>query len=577
MEVGCLVAPAEDWVARTAGLVRAEGERRHPGVPPTCASGISPSGPVHLGNLRELMVPHLVADEVRRGGAPCRHILSWDDYDRLRRVPAGFPAEFAEHIGRPLSAVPDPCGQHPNWAEHFKDPLRESLARLGVRVTEISQTQMYTSGAYAAQIVTAMRRRADIGAVLARYRTRRDGTAPDGTAPDGTAPDGTAPDGTAPDGTAPDDDGPQTAVYYPFRPYCAVCGRDDTTVTGFDDETTEISYTCACGARPGPTPIAQVAGKLAWKVDWPMRWAYERVTFEPAGVDHSSPGSSFTVGAELVSEIFGGEMPLHFGYSFVGAPGAAKLSGSAGGAPTPADALEIFEPPLVRWLYARRRPEQAITLAFDAEVGRVYDEWDALGRRVADGKADAAAQAVFARAAGTSDGPLPVTPRPLPFRTLASVADITAGDQVQILRILRDLTAEEPVTSLAEVRPRLDCAQAWVNEYVPPADRTQVRDTPDVETLAALPAAERDAVKLLTEGMAADWSQAGLTTLLYGIPKLQLGLPITTPPTPELKARQRTWFILLYQLLIGKDTGPRLPTLLLALGQDRVRALLSAH
>jgi hypothetical protein len=32
--------------------------------------------PVHLGNLRELMVPHLVADELRRQGAPCRHILS---------------------------------------------------------------------------------------------------------------------------------------------------------------------------------------------------------------------------------------------------------------------------------------------------------------------------------------------------------------------------------------------------------------------------------------------------------------------------------------------------------------------
>ena len=130
MEVACPVAPADDWVARTAGEVRAEAGRRHPGEPPTCASGISPSGPVHLGNLRELMVPHLVADEVRKQGAPCRHILSWDDYDRFRRVPGGFPPEFAGHIGRPLTAVPDPCGDHPNWAEHFKQPLRESLARL---------------------------------------------------------------------------------------------------------------------------------------------------------------------------------------------------------------------------------------------------------------------------------------------------------------------------------------------------------------------------------------------------------------------------------------------------------------
>ena len=89
----------------------------------------------------------------------------------------------------------------------------------------------------------------------------------------------------------------------------------------------------------------------------------------------------------------------------------------------------------------RKRPEQSITLAFGAEVVRVYDEWDALSRRVAEGNADPARYAEFARASGTSDGPLPVTPRPLRFATLASVADITAGDEAQMLRIVRDLTA----------------------------------------------------------------------------------------------------------------------------------------
>jgi lysyl-tRNA synthetase, class I len=547
------VAAAEDWVARTAGEVRAEGERRHPGEAPTCASGISPSGPVHLGNLRELMTPHLVADEVRKQGAPCRHILSWDDYDRLRRVPAGFDESFTEHVGRPLSAVPDPCGEHASWAEHFKEPLRESLARLGVRVTEISQTQMYTSGAYTDQIILAMRRRADISAVLARYQTKRS--------------------------AEPDDDEPRNArgEYFPFKPYCASCGKDDTTVPGFDDATTEITYTCGCGARVGPVPIAEVAGKLVWKVDWPMRWAYERVTFEPAGVDHSSPGSSFTVGGQLVKEIFGGEMPLHFGYAFVGtAGGSSKMSSSSGGAPTPADALEILEAPLVRWLYARRRPEQSFTIAFNDEVGRVYDEWDALTRKVADGTAEPASVAAYGRAAGTAEGPLPVTPRPLPFRTLASVADITAGDETQLLRILRDLTTEDPVGTLDETRPRLDCAQAWVARYVDPAERTQVRHEPDQERLADLTDSERSAIKLLTERMGDDWSLPALTTLLYGIPKLQRGLPITAPPDDELKAAQKAWFLLLYQLLIAKEKGPRLPTLLLALGQDRIRGLLGS-
>jgi lysyl-tRNA synthetase, class I len=484
---------------------------------------------------------------VRRSGHPCRHILSWDDYDRLRRVPAGLPQHLAEHIGRPLSAVPDPVGDcHPNWADHFKAPLRDSLQALGVMVTEISQTQMYTSGAYAGQIITAMRRRADIGAIIRRYQTKRTEV----------------------------DDEERAAEYYPFKPYCAKCGRDDTTVTAWDDDTTEITYTCGCGATIGPAPIAEVAGKLVWKVDWPMRWGYEKVTFEPAGVDHSSPGSSFTVGEHLVQEIFGGEMPLHYMYAFVGTQGNARMSSSAGGAPTPADALEIFEPSLLRWLYARKRPSESITLAFDNEVGRVYDEWDALTRKVADGTAPPASVAIYTRSSSTADAMLTQTPRPLPFRTLASVFDVAAGDEQQELRILRDLTPQAPIETLDEVRPRLDCARAWVLGYVPPEERTEVRDAPDEALLASLGQDEREALRLLAEQMGQNWSHDDLTTLVYGIPKLIRGLPITAPRTPELGVAQRAWFALLYRLLIGKDTGPRMPTLLLAVGQPRVRTLI---
>ena len=75
--------------------------------------------------------------------------------------------------------------------------------------------------------------------------------------------------------------------------------------------------------------------------------------------------------------------------------------------------------------------------------------------------------------------------------------------------------------------------------------------------------------------MAHYWSYDRLSILVYGIPKLQRGLPIDAPPTDELKLAQREWFKLLYQLLVGHDTGPRMPTLLLALGQDRVRYLLT--
>ena len=134
-----------DWVTRAADdAVRHAGE----GNLVTVASGASPSGPIHLGNLREFITPHFVAEELRRRGVPVRHLHSWDDFDRFRKVPAGVPAAWAEHIGRPLTAVPDPWECHDSWADHFKAPLQESLRELGVEMEEVSQTEMYTSGAY---------------------------------------------------------------------------------------------------------------------------------------------------------------------------------------------------------------------------------------------------------------------------------------------------------------------------------------------------------------------------------------------------------------------------------------------
>jgi lysyl-tRNA synthetase class 1 len=58
----------DDWVSGLADQVIAAAERRAPGKPVVVASGLSPSGPIHLGNLREVMTPHLVADEIRRRG-----------------------------------------------------------------------------------------------------------------------------------------------------------------------------------------------------------------------------------------------------------------------------------------------------------------------------------------------------------------------------------------------------------------------------------------------------------------------------------------------------------------------------
>jgi lysyl-tRNA synthetase class 1 len=254
----------------------------------------------------------------------------------------------------------------------------------------------------------------------------------------------------------------------------------------------------------------------------------------------------------------------------------AKMSSSRGAVPVPADALEIMEAPLLRWLYARRRPNQSFKIAFDQEIQRLYDEWDALALKIAAGTAPPADAAAYARAIRTATTELPSTPRPLPYRTLASIVDITTGQHEQTLRILHDLDPQRPIDSLDEVRPRLDRAQRWVLTQLPAESRTQVREEPDKELLGSLDGEQQESLRLLLAGLDTHWSLEGLTTLVYGVPKAMAGLPPDTRPTPELKVLQRNFFALLYRLLVGRETGPRLPTLLLAVGADRIRALLQA-
>lgn len=574
-----------DWVSRIADEVIAEAERRGlsaPGKALVCASGLSPSGPIHLGNLREVMVPHLVADEIKRRGVACEHIISWDDYDRFRKVPAGVEGvdeSWNEYIGRPLTAVPAPSGSpYASWGQHFKAAMEASLDELGVEYRGISQTEQYTSGAYREQILFAMRERTRVDAVLDRYRTLEKGAKGGGKKQQQKPADEAEVEAAEGSGAAAEDDGSGAGggSYYPYKPYCTVCQRDLTTVTAYDDESTELTYTCACGHGETVRLSEFDHGKLVWKVDWPMRWAYEGVVFEPSGVDHQSPGSSFVVGGQLVKEIFGAEQPIGPMYAFVGISGMAKMSSSKGGVPTPADALEIMEAPLLRWLYARRKPNQSFKVAFDQEIQRTYDEWDALGRKIADGSAQPADVAAHLRASSTARGPLTSTPRPLPYRTLASVTDITGGQEEQTLRILSELDPEHPVHTLREVRPRLDRAHRWITTQVPAEQRTRVREEPDTELLASLDEEARESLRMLVDGLDEHWSLDGLTQLVYGVPKIRAGLAPDAKPTPELKVAQRGFFALLYRLLVGRETGPRLPTLLLAVGAERVRKLLSA-
>ena len=99
-------------------------------------TGYGPSGLPHIGTFGEVarttMVRHafrvLTDDKVKT-----RLIAFSDDMDGLRKVPDNVPNKemLAQHLGKPLTKVPDPFGTHPSFGEHNNARLRAFLDTFG--------------------------------------------------------------------------------------------------------------------------------------------------------------------------------------------------------------------------------------------------------------------------------------------------------------------------------------------------------------------------------------------------------------------------------------------------------------
>ena len=541
-----------DWITKIADRVEAN-VRQTKGEQATivCASGISPSGPVHLGNLREVMTVHLVAEELRSRGRSVDHVHSWDDYDRLRKVPAGVSADYEKYIGTPICDVPDPFGEYDSYATRYIIDFTNALEQLGIHPRYIRQSVAYRRGDYIAQIKQAMCQRFEIFDILAEYQTLQ-----------------------GQQETAAE----RRNAYYPFRVYCQNCHKDTTQIAAYDDATGTIAYSCDdCGYQGSFSLDERVEGKLVWKVDWPMRWSVKQIDFEPGGEDHSSPGSSYSVGQKIVQQVYHGRPPYFVGYAFVGMGGRSKISSSAGTTATVSSALDIVEPAILLWLYVRRANNQAFDIDYGQGLLRLYDEWDSLLRQVEKGTISEINKQFFERATRTVSEEITYTHHPVPFSLLTSVMDVTQGNEEQVLRIVsQHLPEVQGLAALrAQLEPRFTCALNWVTNYLPDDERTHIRTSFNAEAYAQFSELDRAGVQMLMNSLDDSWNLNALTELMYRIPKIVRDLPVDSSPNDELKRAQRSFFIAIYTLICGSDTGPRIPTLLLSIGKERARKLLS--
>ena len=97
------------------------------------ATGITPSGPIHIGNMREILTTDAVYRCLLAKGGDAELIYVADDFDHLRKVYPYLPKTYEKYVGMPISEIPCPCRNHKSYADHYLISFLNALKEIGVK------------------------------------------------------------------------------------------------------------------------------------------------------------------------------------------------------------------------------------------------------------------------------------------------------------------------------------------------------------------------------------------------------------------------------------------------------------
>ncbi|MFX3673453.1 MAG: lysine--tRNA ligase [Paenisporosarcina sp.] len=491
----------------------------------TCASGISPSGSVHVGNFREVVTTFFVVKALESMGKKARFIFSWDDYDRLRKVPLNVSPDFESYVGLPYSEIPSPFGNG-SYGNYFEKEFEDSLKQFGIIPEYIYQSNEYRSGRYSAYILMAMKKRKEIYDILMRFKSSK-----------------------------PSED--EREAFYPITLYCETCGKDTTILSAYDEVTTMIEYKCSCNHRGSQLVLASRKIKLNWKVDWAMRWMVEEVVFEPGGRDHSSATGSYNVSKVIAKEIFNYEAPEYVAYEFIGLKGTnQKMSSSSGNVITLRDLLLVYTPEIILYLFAKYKPSSAFNIGFDEEVLRNYSEYE---RHTAQEKGDEVTMQSL-ELIGTER--FKKQPN---FNQVAGIFPLIDFN-IELLRSSLNATDEE--YTFEEISTISNRVEHWIKRWNPQrlVQLNQEKNNTYFETLTI---EQKEKVGQLATLI------SNARTFRGDIFMSEVYAICHQEDKKRMRECQKQLFQDTYQLVLKENSGPRLPLLLSAVGREKMIKLLT--
>ena len=504
-------------------------------------TGYGPSGLPHIGTFGEVarttMVRH--AFHVLTEGRIRTRLLAFsDDMDGLRKVPDNVPNKhmLAQHIGKPLTQIPDPFEQYPSFAAHNNALLRRFLDRFDFDYEFASSTDYYRGGRFDVALLHLLACTERVQAImLPSLRAER------------------------------------AASYSPFLPVHPHSGVVmQVPLTGVDVSAGTIAWSDPVSGEQFVTPVTGGHCKLQWKPDWAMRWYALGVDYEMAGKDLIE---SMQLSGAIVRAL-GGTPPEGFNYELFLDERGAKISKSKGNGLGVDDWLTYASPTSLA-LFMYQKPREAKRLHFDV-IPRAVDEYlQLLGAYAGQdwparlnnpvwhlhGGAPPAAETLKDNAGVGGN---------INFAMLLNLAAVANSEDPNVLWGF--LRRYAPHLSPAS-QPRLDAlvgyAVAYFRDFVRPAKHYRLPD--DVERAALQ---QLDAMlAALPEDASAEDIQNRLYDVARPIPRYQ---NLTAKgATPERPGVSNDWFNMLYQVLLGEQRGPRFGSFVALYGVGATRELIA--
>jgi lysyl-tRNA synthetase class 1 len=501
------------WLTSVVEQIIAE----HPGGDLIVSSGVSPSASYHIGHFREVLTADGLTLALRQAGRKVRHLHFVDNFDPLRKRYDFLPEEYEQYVGWPICLVPAPDGSDKSYATYFSEEFQKRAKEMGIDMEVVySYEDQYKTGKMVPMIEAALAHSTEIRKI---FKTVANRDLPDDWVPIQILSD--------------------SKSFNEWK-YKAI-DTDKKVITYLDQESKEgeVSYTDG-------------RVKLNWRLDWPARWALWGVDVEPYGKEHATKGGSYDTGAEFVKTLFGQEPPFPLPYDTINLLGdTKKMSSSIGNLVTPAQALEIMPPEILRYFVFRNLPKRV--LYFDSGLGlyNLIDEFSKAEEAVKAGATHEFAEAYKVATAISDDR----TITSVPFNHLVSVYQAARGDQATIIDILERTGYEAMVKDQSAVLQReIPYVANWLNKYAPDSVKFSVQDTlPKVE----LTDEQRNFVSILATKLQGLQEVDGqkMHETIYAA-KEEAGLQ----PGDAFKA--------LYRLILDKDSGPKAGWFLSSLDKD---------